>query len=299
MQLIATFDELLAKAENQDFAQRQQLAKLLLQPEQQLWTLIGSISELISFAKVNDSLAAMLASYEDIRDLVKNFAQLKELAKIAPETTDALLKYSTKRALITSFEQLVDLLETVELLKITLPPHADIRALIKSPQHLRQLSKIRINTHSNSNLAQLFISYADVRKRFTSFKQLIQFINANPSTAQLFIKDEHTIDLIRNASQLNILLAEFNKLNPLWSQNAAKEFAHSVKISKLLKKETDLLDYLNHFPDQESIQTFIKSNAVIAKLLQPKQSILDMEFFKAKKSHWTPHSIPFSLLQYG
>jgi len=297
-----TFNELLAKARGKDFYGQQKLMRFVETPENQIWSLIPNFQSFLELAGVNDSLTAKLVGFVQIRYLIKNFANLLKLALIAPETVSALLNYTDIRLHIGTFKQLLQLFNTVEVLKITLPPHQEIRVLVKTPSHLEQLSRLRINAHSNSNLDQLFISYADIRKRFTSFKQLLQFIANNPSASQLFIKDEHTISLIKNAKQLTTLLKEISKFNPLWSKNAALEFSHSDKVVGLFKRKSDLLDYLSHLPDQDSIRKFIDHYSRITSLIKlsnSQKSMLEMEFFKAKKFQLEKPSIPLSLLQYA
>jgi hypothetical protein len=297
-----TFDELLANARVTDFYRQQQLLRFIQNPIHQIWKIVSCMQNFLELAEINDSLAATLVDFVQIRKLIIDFDNLAKLIAKAPETTAALLNYAEIRLHIQTFDQLVYLLETVEILKITLPPHPEIRALVKTPNQLEQLSRLRINAHSNGNLAQLFSSYADVRKHFTSFKQLLQFIAHNPSTGQLFIKDEHTISLVRNAKQLNILLKAISKINPLWGKNAALEFSHSAKVVTLFKKEADLLDYLRHLPDQESIKEFVDHHANIADLLQSSNaniSMLEMDFFKAKKLRLGQPRIPLNLMQYA
>ena len=302
MHTSTTFDELLAKAREKDFYKQQQLRKFVENPDNRVGSLMINFHIFLALAKVNDSLAAKLVNVVQVRQLIKSFSDLAKLAVAAPETATALLNYADIRSHIGTFKQLLKLFNTLEILKITLPPHAEIRILIKTSAQLEQLSRLRINNHSNDNLAQLFISYADVRKRFKSFKQLLQFIASNPSASPLFIKDKHTLSLVKNAKQLNTLLKEMGKFNPLWSKNAALEFAHSDQVVALFKKESDLLDYLRHLPDQESIKKFVGHHARIAKLMKvsnSQTSLLDMEFFKAKKFRLGNPSIPLNLLQYA
>lgn len=296
-----TFDELLAKARDRDFYKQQQLLKFVENSDNQVELLLVNFHSFLELAKVNDSLTAKLVNFKQTQQLIKNFADLLTLALAAPETAIALLNHASIRFHISTFKQLLKLFNTLEVLKITLPPHAEIRALISTSSQLEQLSRLRINSHSNSNLAQLFISYPDVRKRFKSFKQLLQFIVSDPSVSSLFIKDKHTINLVKNAKQLNALLKEIGKFNPLWSKDAALEFAHSDKVAALFKKESDLLDYLCYLPDQESIKKFVDHHARIAKLMKvsnSQTSLLDMDFFKAKKFRLGT-SIPLNLLQYA
>lgn len=301
MQTITTFDELLINATDVDFCRQHYLLRQMEQPATEIPYLIKNWANFIKLAAVNDLLAAKVVQFECIRNLVTRFTELEKLANIAPETTATLLNYLAIRKTIKSFRQLQTLLNRIELLRITLPPHQDIRALVKNPSQLSQLSQLAINNHSDSNLAQLFISYADVRKRFTTFKQLLQFITHNPSTSQFFIKDEHIIQLVKNAKQLNNLLGEISKFNRNWAKKAAVEFSYSEKVAKLFKEETELLNYLQYLPDQASIRKFIEHNPNIEQLFDtdPQQNLLEMAFFKAKKSQPGKPSIPFSLLQYA
>jgi|GEM_PF-2141792 len=303
MQTNHNFTELLANASNQDFYCQQQLKHFIATAKNQAWFLIADVNELLQLAAVNDGLAAKLMEYPQVRCLLKDFGDLRQLAVFAPDTLAALLNHAEPRRLIKNFPQLLELLNKVEVLRVTLPPHAEIRALIQTPAQLEQLSQISISTHSNSNLAHLFISYADVRKLFGSFNQLVRFIELNPSATQLFIKDEHALELVKTAKQLNSLLKKIAKINPIWAKSAALKFACSTKIAKLFSRETDLMAYLNYLPDQESIQALLTRHTDLANLLQVSSvkpsSLLDMDILKAKKCRRDLPTVPFNLLQYA
>jgi hypothetical protein len=300
MRNINSFSELLELARSRDFYTRQHLIHCLSMLKNQDYLVLSKFEELLTLAKANDSVAAQLAKVAYVRQMVQSFSDLQTLAMHAPETAVALLNYADVRTCITSFNELLELLQKIELLRITLPPHADMRQLVQTPAHLKRLSRLRISAHSQDNLAQLFMSYADVRSCFKSFRQLLKFINANPQMAQLFIKDEHTLALLTNARQLNSLLKEVANINVRWSRNAAVEFSRCTKTVQLFKKQAELMEFLGFLPDKTSIAQFVNKHPKLSKLLQTTQSSLfDMDFFQNKSLHIAKPSVPYSLLQYA